>query len=326
MSRPVKREEPEGENEEERGRSLHTAPGYDGTSTKFDQYEKLVDAYRRLGKLNKVPNAEIALKLFSSLKGKAQNMACELDMDSIEADNGVDYLMGHLKRRIKGEEEDRDLESVLGFDRCWRRQGQTVSDFVAEFEKKYTEVSACGLTMSEKMRGIILLVRCRIDDATIKLVKSAAVISAGSTKALTIEAYTSALNRVVPNNAPVVVRKEMVLMMDQDQEEESGQGSVEDEYFVVWDEHGNAIYLSKGKGPKGGGKDKGGKNSHWNNGGKRKNPIDKRTGKPSVCACCGSDEHWLDKCKDPRAAAMRAERDAAKKMHFTASEDAQEEN
>ena len=40
MSRPVKREEPEGENEEERGRSLHTAPGYDGTSTKFDQYEK----------------------------------------------------------------------------------------------------------------------------------------------------------------------------------------------------------------------------------------------------------------------------------------------
>ena len=70
MSRPVKREEPEGENEEERGRSLHTAPGYDGTSTKFDQYEKLVDAYRRLGKLNKVPNAEIALKLFSSLKVK----------------------------------------------------------------------------------------------------------------------------------------------------------------------------------------------------------------------------------------------------------------
>ena len=62
MSRPVKREETEGENEEERGRSLHTAPGYDGTSTKFDQYEKLVDAYRRLGKLNKVPNAEIVVR------------------------------------------------------------------------------------------------------------------------------------------------------------------------------------------------------------------------------------------------------------------------
>ena len=325
MSRPVKKKK-EGDAEEERGRSLHAAPSYDGDSTRFDQYEKLVDAYRRLGKLNKVPNAEIALKLFTSLKGKAQKMACELDMDSIEADTGVDYLLDHLRQRIKGEEEDRDLDSVLGFDRCWRRQGQTVPDFVAEFEKRYKEVSACGLTMSEKMRGIILLVRCRIDDATMKLVKSAAAISVGSTKALTMEAYKSALNRVVPNNAPVVVRKEMVLMMDQDQEEESGQGSVEDEYFVVWDEHGNAIYLSKGKGPKGGGKDKGGKNSHWNSGGKRKNPIDKRTGKPSVCACCGSDEHWLDKCKDPRAAAMRAERDAAKKMHFTASEDAQEEN
>ena len=54
MSRPVKREETEGENEEERGRSLHTAPGYDGDSTRFDQYEKLVDAYRGLGKISNV--------------------------------------------------------------------------------------------------------------------------------------------------------------------------------------------------------------------------------------------------------------------------------
>ena len=195
-------------------------------------------------------------------------------------------------------------------------------DFVAEFDKRHTEVAACGLIMSEKMRGLILLVRCRIDDATMKLVKSTASVMAGSTKALTMEHITTALNRVVPHDAPVVVRKEIVLLMDKDNEEDA---LVDGDQFVVWDEDGNALYLSKGKGLKGGGKDKGGKVNQWN-GGKRKNPIDKRTGKPSVCACCGSDGHWLDKCKDPRAAAMRAERDAAKKMHFTASEDAQEEN
>ena len=121
LSKPKK--EKGGDEEEERGRSLHAAPGYDGDSTRFDQYEKLVDAYRRLGKISNVSNGEIALKLFTSLKGKAQKMACELDMDSIEADTGVEYLMGHLKRRIKGEEEDRDLDAVLAMDRCWRRQG-----------------------------------------------------------------------------------------------------------------------------------------------------------------------------------------------------------
>ena len=53
MSRPVKKKK-EGDAEEERGRSLHAAPGYDGDSTRFDQYEKLVDAYRGLGKISNV--------------------------------------------------------------------------------------------------------------------------------------------------------------------------------------------------------------------------------------------------------------------------------
>ena len=51
-------------------------------------------------------------------------------------------------------------------------------DFVAEFDKRHTEVAACGLIMSEKMRGLILLVRCRIDDATMKLLIAAPLLCA----------------------------------------------------------------------------------------------------------------------------------------------------
>ena len=189
---------------ERRGR-MPDVPQYDGKIQQFEFFEKQVDVFKRLCTKRKIPTDEAALSLLTGLTGRAQVIAMELEVDAIEADDdGVAYIMKHLKNRLKGEAEDRDLDAALNFDKCWRKQGQKVPDFIAEFEKKYHDIKVTGMVIPQFLLSLILLIRCRITDASMRAVKTTATVQGPwDNERPTFDAIVAQLKRMVPSDEPV---------------------------------------------------------------------------------------------------------------------------
>ena len=312
-------------------------PQYDGKTQQFEYFEKQVDVYKRLCSKRSVPSDEAALSLLTGLTGRAQVIAMELDVDVIETnEDGVAYVMTHLKNRLKGEAEDRDLDAALNFDKCWRKQGQKIADFVAEFERKYQDIKATGMLIPQFLLSLILLIRCRISDASMRAVKTTATVQGPwEDSKPTFAAIVAQLKRMVPSDEPVTTRKDMILQMqgeidDADDEFEPGTDGPAFER-IGQDDAGNAIYMQRGRGrARGRGRGRGrGYGSPppgpgAGRGDARKNPIDQKTGEVTKCAACGSEFHWLPNCPTPEGKKMHAENVQRKKdqaargrMHYT---------
>ena len=78
---------------------------------------------------------ELAVTL--SLHGQARAEAVEIDVEKLSDQNGMQTLIGELDKIFLRDSVDAAYENYTKFDKYHREEGQHMSSFIIEFERRY---------------------------------------------------------------------------------------------------------------------------------------------------------------------------------------------
>ena len=101
-------------------------------SVDYEQWKKEIKMWQICCKYEKKQQASaIAL----SLTGKARNTASELSLEDLQKEEGVDLLLKELDGLLLKDENQRMYVSMKTLEQYTRTKGQSLDDFINEFEK-----------------------------------------------------------------------------------------------------------------------------------------------------------------------------------------------
>ena len=113
----------------------------------YERYKQEIKAWGRTTTVEKKRQAlTIALSLPeddpSNIRDKVFN---ELDLEELEKDEGVEVLLKYFDKQFGRDDLTVMYEKYIDFDRCKRKDGQKINEFILEFEQKYTKIAAHSL-------------------------------------------------------------------------------------------------------------------------------------------------------------------------------------
>ena len=141
----------------------------------YDRYKIEIKAWSKTTTVEKKKQGlAVALSLpeddISNIRDKVFN---EVSLESLEVDDGVDVLLKYLDKQFARDDLTVIYEKYTEFDRCKRKSGQNINDFVLEFEQKY---NACAKKSSTKISPVILAMKL-IDRSSLTAMERKLVLS-----------------------------------------------------------------------------------------------------------------------------------------------------
>ena len=101
-----------------------------------------------------MPPAEMALRLWRALEGKLKEQLREINIDELEAEDGVEVLLDKIKD-LTGDLDMVELGDDMDnfFDKTRRRVGESLRDYVHRFEVNYQKLANAGEALTIKAQA-----------------------------------------------------------------------------------------------------------------------------------------------------------------------------
>lgn len=134
-------------------------PDFSSTKKSYEHYKQEVNAWCTITDLPKKKQAAaIALTLPSDdVSGVREKVFTELDMETLNDDNGVKTLMEYFDKLFLKDELTDTYEKYTIFDRYRRESGQKIEDYILEFERRYNQAAKKEMVLPEIVKAFKLL-------------------------------------------------------------------------------------------------------------------------------------------------------------------------
>ena len=116
-------------------------------------------------KLTAMSHEDRGVAVALSLGGRAARIAQTLSHATLSQPNGLHLLLTKIELDLGAEMQDRVRTCAREFKRFVRPRGMSASEFVVEFERRYTEAHAHGLHMSTTLLTLALLEQAQLSES-----------------------------------------------------------------------------------------------------------------------------------------------------------------
>ena len=107
-----------------------------------------------------------------SLTGKYRDVATNIDLQSLDSEDGMETLLRKMDEKFKRDDIDCAFEYYQKFE-SFRRGNKSMSDFILEFEKLNERLISKGLTLPDNILGCKLLEVAELQPTQKQMVLSA---------------------------------------------------------------------------------------------------------------------------------------------------------
>ena len=222
--------------------------------------------------------------LFLVLDDNTQEALSETPNAQINCDNGVKNILVILDKLYLKDKTQAATEALEAFFSYTRDPCMSIKEYINEFDKRYNKIKHYGSSVSDDCLGFRLLKSAALSVPDEKLVKSHGTMTYHNVK--------TQLKRIMSadSNASQVLKDEVKVETDTALYTNFGRG-----------QYGNSRMQRY---PRGGFSRGFGRVSQGNRGrgtyqAKGTNPLD-QYGNVTTCICCGSRNHWIEKCPDKK--------------------------
>ena len=130
-----------------------------------------------------------ALAVTLSLHGQARAKAVEIDVEKLSDKDGMQILFGELDKIFLRDSVDLAYENYTKFDKYHREEGQDMSSFIIEFERRYDLCKKSDMSLPDAVLSFKLLDSAGLSETDRQLALTAA-------KDLKFVSMKSALKRI----------------------------------------------------------------------------------------------------------------------------------
>ena len=112
----------------------------------FENWKKEISIWQRFTTLS--PRKQ-ALAIFLSLTGKAREAVLELDIDTLNTDDGVDRVLEQLDKLYLKDKLQLAYQAYDNFRKFKRPSEMPIADFVIEFDRLYNRAKAYKMELPD---------------------------------------------------------------------------------------------------------------------------------------------------------------------------------
>ena len=309
----------------------------------FTQYEKLVHMWaattsienNRLGSI-----LALTIPINSTKYGDLREDLFE-NVDPLSLINnpeGLGLVLDYLKLRVGKNEREAQIETFIAFLKYQRRGGQTIEDYVLEFERHYKRCKSLDILFNDNVSAFLLLYNANLNDIEYKLIKGTMNIKedAGQlydkTKSKLIEMLTNSMGDVV--GAQGNLGNEVLLTQHDNPSHNISQETYEILVAQGWKAPPRYNKYQKNKPytkPPFNNSYK--TQTHQSKTPRRStNPLD-NDGEPLKCLCCESIRHMISQCphayenqkEKPKGEYKKGKKVIKREVHYTVVEDSEQD-
>ena len=174
------------------GKAHEHIPEFSGKAVDYKEYRKRLTLYEKKMSLAKREN-ETVFNVLGSLKGRAWDACEDLQMDELEAADGMQKILSRLDGVFKYDaitELPTDFENF--FFGMHRKRSETIQDYTAIFERNLRKLAAHGVVLPDKVVGWYFLRKANLTNAQKQMIMS--TITAAT---LSLETVRRAVNFVI---------------------------------------------------------------------------------------------------------------------------------
>ena len=117
-----------------------------GLGVSYEIWKKELEIWRRM---MDVDEKKWALAVTLSLHGQARAEAVEIDVEKLRDQNGMQTLIGELDKIFLRDSVDVAYENYTKFDKYHREEGQDMSSFIIEFERRYDRCKTSDMSLPD---------------------------------------------------------------------------------------------------------------------------------------------------------------------------------
>ena len=112
--------------------------------------------------------------IYLSLKGKAREAVRSMKIEDMAKDGGYDLIIGELDKVFLSDETSRAFCAFKEYYEYRRSSGDGFSEFIVEFEKRYTKVKVYKMELPEGVQSCFLLKAANMSSESEKLARAVA--------------------------------------------------------------------------------------------------------------------------------------------------------
>ena len=254
-------------------KSQVTPPEFIDTSSGYAEYKRKLERWSRITSVEKKKQAEVVLyHLEGHPSGVQEKIDIALGDKLVDKDDGLAELIKYLDGIYAVDPMTDAWNKYKEFVRLRIKDGQSVSEFIAEFEKAYAKAKSCGNECSDSTLAFNLLEACQLSETDEKFVLTEVNFKDGKDKKDLLEQVKNSLRKY---------QGRVSLSSDMSQ---SSRMEVKKEDTFLTSENIESLVAAGWTPPM----QKTGYQGKKNRLGKDGNPL--------KCFACGSEYHLLDKC------------------------------
>ena len=213
-----------------------------------------------------------------------------------KAKTGHDTVMKYLDNKYTKKE---GVKQYLAFDEFieYRREQESILDFVEEFERKMNRLKATGCEISDAILAHSLVKNAGLTEEAKGMIKASSLdLSYKSVKDNMLKIYSKSFSSNSSSDYRPIKEECFYNSRGRGQNRFQGRNRNRGNYQSRGSYSGRNNYANRGSYNRSYDERQNGEQSYKS----RKNPIDPKTGKPYLCFNCNADDHMLKFCPKPR--------------------------
>ena len=125
-------------------------------------------------KLTDVPLSKQGLSLQYACKGniKIQEAVLAIDSEKVEGDDGFKNVLDVLDTLLKTSPKNEEMQLYQHFESIKRKEGQTIEDFIDEFDSLWVKIKRFGNVLSDNILSIKLMISSNLTETQVEIIKA----------------------------------------------------------------------------------------------------------------------------------------------------------
>ena len=255
----------------------------------LENYEQWREDVVMWSEITDLEKRKQALAVHLTLKGQAREVANQVSTADKCKEDGLKTLLTKLDENFMQEAERRQFMAYQRFEKCIRKEGMPICDFMREFDTRYFKMKEKSMVLPDAVLAFRLIENCRLTEVQREQVMAA-------TKPLSFKEVRATLKRMFEGGSAVearstadrgvIVKAEPVYVAKTTSREVSEDVRGDEE--VMWTTHyGNRRVFGRNFG------------GRYNRFGRynRSNWRQTGNGRDAGCFVCGSKDHWMRDCE-----------------------------
>ena len=135
----------------------------------YENWKKEIIIWQHIPKLE---SKKQALAIFLSLKGKARETILEIDIESLNKEDGVEKVLVQLDKVRFKDKIELVYQAYDTFEKFKRPSEMSIAAFVVEFERLYCKAKACNMVWPNGNLAYKFLRNANVSSSHTKLVRT----------------------------------------------------------------------------------------------------------------------------------------------------------